>query len=250
MASMTATLGKVTATETRLFLRDRVGTGLAFLLPLGLLVVFGSIGFGEDDGPEGGDGVTAGFLPAMTLGLAVAMLGLSVLPTILATYREKGILRRLRTTPVHPSTVLVAQLIIHLAAILMSAALIVILAVTAFDVPVAGNWAGFIVSFLLMTSSMLAIGLIIAAVSSTAKVATGAGMIIFFPSMFFAGVWTPGDLMPAWARPIRDVSPLGAGMEGMQAAWNGAWPSVLGLVAMTVVTVVASSIAARLFRWE
>lgn len=75
-------------------------------------------------------------------------------------------------------------------------------------------------------------------------------MIIFFPSMFFAGIWTPGDLMPQWARPIRDVSPLGAGMEGMQSAWDGAWPSVTGIVAMIVVTVVGSAIAARLFRWE
>lgn len=248
MVSATTTLGRMTATETRLFLRDRVGTGLAFLLPLGLLVVFGSIGMGDaaaqDDAPP------AGFLPAMTLGLSVAMLGLTVLPTILATYREKGILRRLRTTPTHPSTVLIAQLIINLGAILITAVVIVVLAIMAFDLPAAGNWPGFVVSFVLMTTALLAVGLIIAAVSSTAKIATGAGMIIFFPSMFFAGVWTPGDLMPQWARPIRDVSPLGAGMEGMQSAWDGAWPSVTGIVALIVVTIVGSAIAARLFRWE
>ena len=248
MVSTTSTLGRMTATETRLFLRDKVGTGLAFLLPLGLLVVFGSNGMGA--AAAQGDAPPAGFLPAMTLGLSVAMLGLTVLPTILATYREKGILRRLRTTPTHPSTVLIAQLIINLGAILITAVAIVVLAIMAFDLPAAGNWPGFVVSFVLMTTALLAVGLIIAAVSSTAKIATGAGMIIFFPSMFFAGIWTPGDLMPQWARPIRDVSPLGAGMEGMQSAWDGAWPSVTGIVAMIVVTVVGSAIAARLFRWE
>lgn len=173
MVSTTSTLGRMTATETRLFLRDKVGTGLAFLLPLGLLVVFGSIGMG--DAAAQGDAPPAGFLPAMTLGLSVAMLGLTVLPTILATYREKGILRRLRTTPTHPSTVLIAQLIINLGAILITAVAIVVLAIMAFDLPAAGNWPGFVVSFVLMTTALLAVGLIIAAVSSTAKIATGAG---------------------------------------------------------------------------
>jgi len=175
---------------------------------------------------------------------------LTVLPTILATYREKGVLRRLRTTPAHPSTVLIAQLIINLVATMIAAVVVVIISMLAFSVPAPSNWASVIVSFLLMTSSLMALGLIVAALAPGAKIASSVGMLLFFPMMFFGGVWTPGDLMPGWAQPIRDVSPMGAGMEGMAAAWVVDWPSATGLFAMIAITVVGSAIAAKVFRWE
>lgn len=89
-----------------------------------------------------------------------------------------------------------------------------------------------------------------AALAPTGKAATSLGMLLFFPSMFFAGVWTPGDLMPSWARPVRDVSPLGAGMEAMQKAWDGGWPDTTNLLALVVATLVTGALAAKVFRWE
>jgi ABC-2 type transport system permease protein len=47
------------------------------------------------------------------IALVVAALGLSSLPTPLVSYREQGVLRRLSTTPLPPSWVLAAQLIIN-----------------------------------------------------------------------------------------------------------------------------------------
>lgn len=240
-------LTKITTVESKLFLRDTTSAVMTFALPIGLMVVFGSIGLGEND-PE--TGITEAFLPVMALALAAALLALSVLPTVLATYREKGILRRLSTTPVHPGNVLAAQLLVNLAALIAAAVIVVLLGAAAFDLGTPSNVAGFLVAFVLTATALFALGLLIAALAPTGKAATSIGMLVFFPSMFFAGVWTPGDLMPSWARPVRDVSPLGAGMEALQDAWNGAWPGATNLVALVVVTVVAGAIAARVFRWE
>ncbi|SDU74919.1 ABC transporter permease [Jiangella alkaliphila] len=242
-----STLTKITTVESKLFLRDTTSAIMTFALPIGLMVVFGSIGLGEDD-PE--VGITEAFLPVMALALSAALLGLSVLPTVLATYREKGILRRMSVTPVHPGNVLAAQLLVNLAALLAAAVMVVLLGALAFDLGTPSNVGGFLVAFVLTATALFAVGLLVAALAPTGKAATSIGMLLFFPSMFFAGVWTPGDLMPSWARPVRDVSPLGAGMEALQDAWNGAWPDGTNLIALAVMTVVAGGIAARVFRWE
>lgn len=243
-----STLTKITNVEYKLFLRDTTSAVMAFALPIGLMVVFGSIGLGQDD--AGDDGVSEGFLPVMALSLSIGLLALSVLPTVLATYREKGILRRLSTTPVHPGNVLAAQLLVNLAAAVVAAALVLVLAAAAFDLGTPGNASGFLVAFVLTSSALFGLGLLVAALAPTGKAATSIGMLLFFPSMFFAGVWTPGDLMPEWARPVRDVSPLGAGMEAMQDAWDGSWPDTTNLLALVVATLLAGGIAARVFRWE
>lgn len=240
-------LTKITTVESKLFLRDSTAAVMTFAVPIGILVIFGSIGFTEGDNENG---ISAGFLPVLSLALAAAMLGLSVLPTVLATYREKGILRRLSTTPVHPVNVLAAQLVVNLVAAAGAAVAVLIIGALAFDIGWPDNPLGFLIGFLLMASSLFGLGLLVAALAPTGKAATSIGMLLFFPSMFFAGVWTPGDLMPEWARPVRDVSPLGAGMESMQAAWDGNWPSATNVVALLVVTAVAGAVSARVFRWE
>lgn len=240
-------LSKITVIESRLFLRDVTSAVMTFALPLGLLVVFGSIGL-DEGAPE--EGISGAFLPVMALVIGLAMLGFSVLPTVLATYREKGILRRLSVTPANPANVLTAQLIVNLAAAVVAAVLVLVVGAVAFDLSLPSNMAGFVLSFVLTTAALFSLGLLVAAIAPTGKAATSIGLILFFPSMFFAGVWTPGDLMPSWARPIRDVSPMGAGMETMQETWTGGWPAPVSVVALVAATVVAGGLAARLFRWE
>lgn len=244
-----STLTKITTVESKLFFRDPTAAIMTFALPIGLLVIFGSIGMGEES-ESGGDGISEAFLPVMALSLSVAMLGFSILPTILATYREKGVLRRLSVTPVSPMNVLSAQLLVNLAAAVIAAAVVLVLGAAVYDLGGPGDVLAFGVAFVLMTAAIFAVGLLVAALAPTGKSATSIGMLLFFPSMFFAGVWTPGDLMPEWAKPVRDVSPMGAGMEAMQDAWGGAWPGAVNLIALVVVTVAAGLAAARVFRWE
>lgn len=61
----------------------------------------------------GGLRFTEYFAPSL-LAISIAMLGLQTPPTGLATYREKGILRRLSATPMPPSAMLLVQLLINL----------------------------------------------------------------------------------------------------------------------------------------
>jgi ABC-2 type transport system permease protein len=241
--SQTLTLTRI---ESKLFLREWTGVFFVFALPVGLLTIFSLVSGGND----GSDGVPTSFLPTMAIGIGISMLGMATLPMILASYREKGILRRMSTTPVRPVKVLVAQLLLHLAAAVVVIALIVGIGKVAFGADLPASPLRFTVAAVLYSGCQLSIGLLIAAFVSTGRAAGIVGNILFFPSMFFAGVWTPGDLMPESLRWLRDITPMGAGMSGMQDAWTGGWPGAAHTVAMLTVTALCVGLAARFFRWE
>ena len=241
--SQTLTLTRI---ETRLFLREWAGWFFVFVLPLGLLTIFSLIGNSDDPS----NGIPASFLPTMAIGIGIGILGMATLPMILAGYREKGILRRMSTTPARPVKLLIAQLLLHLALGLVVIGLIVGVGKLAFGAELPSSALRFTLAAVLYCVAQLSIGVLIAGLVSTAKGASIVGNILFFPSMFFAGVWTPGDLMPHSIRWLRDITPMGAGMTSMQDAWAGHWPAPIHIVAMLAVTVACVGLAAKLFRWE
>jgi ABC-2 type transport system permease protein len=241
--SQTLTLTRI---ESKLFVREWAGLFFVFVLPLGLLTIFSLL----DTGGANSDGVPASFLPTMAIGIGIGILGMATLPMILAGYREKGVLRRMATTPVRPVKLLVAQLLLHLAAAVVVIALILGLGRLAFGAALPASPLPFAVAAILYSVAELSIGLLIAGLVSTAKGASIVGNILFFPSMFFAGVWTPGDLMPHAIRWVRDITPMGAGMSSMQEAWSGHWPGPAHLIALVAVTAACITLAAKFFRWE
>jgi ABC-2 type transport system permease protein len=81
-------------------------------------------------------------------------------------------------------------------------------------------------------------------------VANAIGVILFFPVMFFAGLYAPREAMPAALQRIADYTPLGAGEAAMHDAFTGAWPHPVQLLVLAGYLLVFGGAAARLFRWE
>src|SRR5947199_10476650 len=103
-------LAKLTLTEVRLYFREPLAVFFALAFPPLLLVILGSVpAFREHNKDLGGARLVDLYTP-IVIALAIATLALTGLPQLLATYREKGILRRMGTTPVPPIVVLAAQL--------------------------------------------------------------------------------------------------------------------------------------------
>ncbi len=101
-------------TEAKLLLRDPITWLAAIALPSVVLLIFGSIFAPHRPDPElGGQRWIDLFVPSLLV-ITLGTLGLQTLPIRLATYREKGVLRRLSTTPAHPARLLIAQLVIYL----------------------------------------------------------------------------------------------------------------------------------------
>jgi ABC-2 type transport system permease protein len=173
-----------------------------------------------------------------------------VLPTTLAGYREKGVLRRLATTPVRPAYLLIAQLVLYAAAAVFVVAVLVVAGNLLFGTPVPERFPAFLASAVLGMAALFAIGLLIAAVAPSGKGANAIGMVLFFPSLFLGGVYIPRETMPAVLRDIGDYTPLGAALKTMRDAWMGTEPRLAQLAIMAAYAVVAGLAAARLFRWE
>src|SRR6476620_6732128 len=160
-----AKLARIMIVETKLFFRD-TGTWLvSLLLPTLILVALGAISAVRVPSPAfGGHRFIDVFVPSLVV-MTLAMLGVNTLPIRLATYREKGVLRRLSTTQVKPATLLIAQLVLNMAVALASLALLLGVGNLAYNVPLPQYMLGFVMAYLLGMSSLFALGLLVAAVA-------------------------------------------------------------------------------------
>lgn len=243
-------LRRLVATELKLYLRERVGPVWGVGFPMLLLIIFGSIpSFNRPNEDFGGLTTLDVYVPVL-LAFVTAMLSLIALPSVLAGYREKGILRRLRTTPVGPGRVLTAQLAVNVAVLAVTAVLLLVVARLAYGVVLPKQFAGFVLAALFAAAALLAIGLFVAAIARGARAAQAIGTVLFFPMMFFAGLWLPIAQMPAVLRHISHAAPLGAAVQALQDAARGDWPHPLQLVTMAMYAIVFGVAAAWLFRWE
>ncbi|MGH3437803.1 MAG: ABC transporter permease [Sciscionella sp.] len=241
-------LRKLTLTEGKLLLREPIALFWAVVFPMILMVVMGLVS-STPDPALGGRRLVETYQPIL-IAFVTAALAVQGLPAVLAGYRERGILRRLATTPVGSHRVLAAQLAVNLAVALIATLGIIVVGKLAFHTDFPRQWPGFLLALLLLAASMLTLGLLMAAVAPTGRSANAIGAIVFFPMMFFAGLWLPRALMSPVLRRISDFTPLGAAVRALQAAMVGDWPPVSALAVLAGSTIVFGAVAARLFRWE
>ncbi|GII97202.1 ABC transporter permease [Sinosporangium siamense] len=236
--------------ESKLCLRDKVAPLWGVGFPLIVLIILGAIPTLREP-VEGGGGLTYFdfYVPVLIL-FNLAILATAALPITLAGYRESGVLRRLRTTPIGPARVLTAQLVASFAIALVAMILFLAVAGLGFGVDLPRNPFGFAVAWLLAAAALLSIGLLITALAPGRGPASAIGTVLFFPLMFFAGLWVPIPQMPPVLQTISYYTPLGAGMRAFQDAYQGNFPSILPLVILTAYAAGCSLIAVRWFRWE
>ena len=242
--------GKIMLNEARLTWRRPVGLIAGVALPLVLLVIFGRIGkFQQHSASLGGLTAFDLYLPILMV-FALAMLALLGLPIPLASYRELGVLRRLSTTPVPRSWLLIAEGLVQLCVAVTAVATMIIVSIAAFGAPAPKSPAGVMVAVALSAAGLFPIGLLIAAVARTANGASVIGRLAFFPLMFFAGLWLPRALMPEVLLTISNYTPLGAAVEAIQDSMLQGFPPVAPLLVLAGYALVFGFLARRFFRWE
>jgi ABC-2 type transport system permease protein len=241
---------KLTATELKLLSRERVRVALPVAIPLILIIILGNIGsLRQPRAVYGGESFIDMYTTIMVV-VGLALLALTNMPMMLADYRERGVLRRLQTTPIGPARVLAAQLAADLAVAVVMVVLILAVARVWFAVPLPRQAGGFILAALLAAAALLGAGLLIASIAPTGRVARGIGAVLFYAMMFFAGLWLPLPSMPAVLQHISHATPLGAAVPALTAAAEGSMPTALQLGTMAAWAAAFGLAAARFFRWE
>jgi ABC-2 type transport system permease protein len=243
-----SSLMKLVQIESRLFLRDPTSFVIGLLLPMIVLLGLGAVPMLREPSEEFGGARFIDYFAPSAIVMAVGVIGLTNLPAVLATYRERGVLRRMRATPVHPVKLLLAQLIVNLGASLTSALLVIVSGNLVFDVPIPQHLLGFTIAFVLGISSVFAIGMLVAAVAPTSRAASGLATVLFMSVMFFGGVYLPRFMLPdALARAGDFVPP---GVQALLDSWNGTAPAVVPLLVMAATAVAVGALSARIFKWE
>ncbi|MCD9880623.1 ABC transporter permease [Streptomyces guryensis] len=240
----------VLKTEVRLFRREPGAIFWILLFPTLLLVILGSIpSFRDHQADLGGLRTIDVYVPvAVLLGMIVG--GLQAMPQTLTGYRERGILRRMATTPVRPSALLSAQMAVYGGAALVSALLALAVGRLGFGVRLPQQPLGYVLALLLAVLAALALGSVVAALSRTTKIAGAIGSAVFFPSMFCAGVWAPVQSMPHLLARIVGCTPFGAAAQALNQAAAGHWPGWSHLGVLVVWILLLTGAASRWFRWE
>ena len=247
-------------TEVRLFLREPGSALFAILFPAGLLLALGAVPILREPSPDFDGARFVDMWAPTALVLGTGIFALQHIPAAIATYREKGVLRRMSTTPVHPATLLVAQLAVAMGGAVISAAVLILSAWLVLDVPLPQHPGWFLAAFTVGFASLLSIGMLIAALVPTAKAANGLSMLAWMVIMFVGGVFLPRIFFPESLQRAGDYTP--PGVQALLEAWSGdaavtgavggsaGPPQLLQLGIMALVAVVLGAAAARLFRWE
>lgn len=182
--------------EAKLFLRDSSTVIFGVLFPAGLLLGLGAIPALREPTPDSGGLRPIDIWAPTALVFGMVMIAVQHVPSVIATYRERGILRRLSTTPVHPRNILLAQMIVAFASVVVGAVLMILLAWAVLDIAPPERPLEFAVAFIVGYAAVLGISMICAAVVRTSSSATQIGTLLFVALMFFGGAFLPRLIMP------------------------------------------------------
>jgi ABC-2 type transport system permease protein len=245
-------LGKLTWIEIKIFLREPLGAFGTIGFPVLIFLALGRV-FGRGQTPS--SLAATGFVRVGLPVLASILISLSAvlsLVTIISIYREGGILKRLRATPLRPQTILAAHVIVKLILTASSLALMVLAGKRYYPVGVQVPFFSFTIALLISTWSILSIGFLIASIVPTARFAQPIGAIILYPMIAVSGLFVPIESLPPALRAVARVVPLTYTVSLLEGIWRGdVWSAHVGdVAALAFIFVVCTALSAKVFRWE
>ncbi len=245
-------LWQLTWLEIKIFLREPLGVIGTVGIPVLIYVAAGRllgprVGRVSPDVPR----FVSADLPIFTSVLIATSAVLSLI-AIVAIYREGGILRRLRATPLRPHTILTAHVVVKLLFTAVTLAAMMLAGRRYAPVPSTVPLLSFTAALLFATLSILSIGFLVASVVPTARFAQPIGTLIFYPMLGLSGLFVPVDALPPVLQAVARALPLTYAVSLLRGIWRGdAWSAHAGdVAALAVLFAVFMAVSARVFRWE
>jgi ABC-2 type transport system permease protein len=237
-------------TELRMFIREPLAMFFGVLFPIVLLIIIGATTGNQHKAEYGGLRYIDVYTPVLFV-FAFAIVGVQVMPATLVTYRQKGYLRRLSTTPVGAARLVQAQWMIYTGMCIVSALVIAVVARLAFSVHLPTEFLAFIIILLLTAAAMLALGTLISSVGRTPRESQIIGLLLFYPMMFLSGLFgEPLQTLGHVVRTIGHCTPLGASVTAIEQTMEGHWPPGWCFLCLIAWAVIVGRLAVRFFRWE
>jgi ABC-2 type transport system permease protein len=246
-------LWKLTWLEIKIFLREPLGALGTILIPVVVFVGLGRLAGGSRTRATSlaDSGLVKFDLPVLA-SVLIAISAVLSLVTIVSIYREGGILKRLRATPLRPQTILGAHVLVKLLLTAVTLFLMVLAGKRYYPVNVDVPVFSFTIALLISTASILSIGFVIASLVPTARFAQPIGAVILYPMLGLSGLFFPISALSPALQIVARALPLTYAVSLMQGIWKGeAWSAHMGDIgALAIVCVVCTALSAKVFRWE
>lgn len=242
-------LGRMTWLELKLFLREPLTVLFALVLPLIVLFVMGDV-FGNqaEAAYYRGVGAMDYYVPAY-IALVAASVGLISLPTQLAGYRERGVLKRYRASSIPGATVLGSQVAVTFVISAVSASVLILAALPAYHVAGPRSVPIVLAGFALVALCFATIGVALGAVVPSSRAAQALGVMLWFVMLMLGGAGPPPEVLSGVMGTVGDLTPLRHAIGAMQDGWLGL-DAGYSWLAVAVVTIACGAVAIRYFRWE
>ena len=247
-------LWELTWLEIKIFLREPLGA-IGSLIPVLVFVIIarllpkGAVAAPAAASPAGV--MSVGAIPVL-VSLLIAISAVLSLVTIIAIYREGGILKRLRATPLRPATILSAHVLAKLLLTAVTIALMLLAGRRYFVVTPGVPVVSFAVALVISAFSIMSLGFVIASLVPTARFAQPLGALILYPMIGFSGLFVPVSKYPPLLAAIARALPITYVVSLLLGIWRGeGWVAHAGdLAALGITFVIGVAISSRAFRWE
>lgn len=245
-------LWRLTWLELKIFVREPLGLVATVAVPVAVFILLARmIGPGARDGSPDIPRFMSVDLPILA-SMLVALNAVLSLVTIVTIYREGGILKRLRATPLRPYTILTAHVIVKLFFTALTLGLLILAGRRSYPVDPDVPLFSFTLALLFATVSILSLGFLIASLVPTARFAQPLASLILYPMLGISGLFVPVESLPPAMSAVARVLPLTYAVSLLRGIWHGAgWLAHAGdLAALTLMFVACVAASTRMFRWE
>ncbi|HWK12348.1 MAG TPA: ABC transporter permease [Vicinamibacterales bacterium] len=245
-------LWRLTWLEVKIFVREPLGVIGTVVVPALMFIVLGRIvGPPMRRGDRSLPPIVSVDLPILTA-MLIAISAVLSLVAVMAIYREGGILKRLRATPLRPVTILTAHVAVKLLFTALSIALMVLGGRRYYPVPADVPLLAFAGGVLVSTLAVLSLGFVLASLAPTARFAQPIGALILYPMLGISGLFAPVDVMSPALQTLSRFVPFTYAVSLLRGLWRGdGWSAhVTDVTALALVFVVCTLVATKAFRWE
>ena len=236
--------GRLIRTEITLMVRDPMTLTFVFAFPiLTMLIIGGSFGTAPDPVFQGQN--PAHWYVASYFTVVIGATGLVMLPVHIASYRERGVLRRFAIAGFPRWAFAMAQLVVGLTTFVLAAALLLAVAWPVYGIPTLANPLRVVLGIIAGAVAFVCIGVLLGTVLRSARSAQAVGLLLFFPSFLLGVGGPPPQVLGSALRAISRFLPLAVVTNAVREPWLGLGDGTGPLVATVALAVVALVLAAR-----
>ncbi|HQY31449.1 MAG TPA: ABC transporter permease, partial [Thermomicrobiales bacterium] len=192
------------------------------------------------------------FVPGI-LAMALMNSGIIGLSTTFVTYREKGILRRIKVTPFSLTQFISARIVTALIIAVLQSVILLASGKILFGMTIRGNPLLILLTIIIGGLAFLSIGFAISGIARNTETAASYANLITFPMLFLSGVFFPIDSLPAWLQGITRLLPLRYLVDALREPimrGKGISDSWISLLVLIGIAIVSMAIAVRFFKWD